>query len=535
MMEIESIALKGNKVLQSYFEDQQFIHTFFDYENNETSYKERLKELKMRSFQREKLSATIRSFMEPFGISEQAEVHLTEMKENGVVVIGGQQAGILTGPLYSVHKAITVILLAKQKRKELGVPVIPVFWVAGEDHDLAEINHVYTELNGKAIKQQYEEKFVLKWMASDAEYDQQQMTTYLQEVFKKFGETEYTKDLLQDVLFAAQQEKTFTQFFVRLMNGFFQEEGLLFIDSAYKTLRQIESPYFRQMIEGAAAISSSIVQKEEEYCNFGFSQPLYAEEAAANLFYVHETGRVLLSIKDGKFVNEQIGFRKTEKEMLEIAQNEPWLLSNNVATRPIMQDLIFPVLSFVGGPGEIAYWALLKEAFHHFDIKMPIITPRMSITLITSKATQALSDVSLTVEDVLQGRVAEERDRFIETLKNERFDKMVQKMEKDLEEQYKILTSEVSDGLLPIVEKNLDYHKKQFEFLRNKAEDELLRKHETALRKYQLLDGQLYVDGSLQERIYTPYSFMNTYGPDLIKNLLQLPFEMNGKHQIVYL
>ena len=237
MMELEDLALREtNKVMQAYKNDTEFLHTFFDYENKESAFAERLDELAGRRFERQQLAEIVRSFMKPFGISAIAEKHLDELAENAVAVIGGQQAGILTGPLYSIHKAITVILLAKKKRAALGIPVVPVFWVAGEDHDLNEINHVYTELNGKAIKHQYRDKFVLKLMASEATYDKEQLKAFVKSIFGKYGETLYTKDLLAEVLDAVEREKTFTQFFVRLMNGFFQDEGLLFIDSAYKPL-----------------------------------------------------------------------------------------------------------------------------------------------------------------------------------------------------------------------------------------------------------------------------------------------------------
>ena len=96
--------------------------------------------------------------MRKFGLSEKSNQHLEELQDNGVVVIGGQQAGILTGPMYSIHKAISVITLAKQQREKLGVPVIPVFWIAGEDHDIDEINHVYIERSRKLQKFVYPAK-----------------------------------------------------------------------------------------------------------------------------------------------------------------------------------------------------------------------------------------------------------------------------------------------------------------------------------------------------------------------------------------
>ena len=183
-MKLGVLELQGNnKVMRAYNEDKEFLHTFFDYGNEGSSYPKRAAELAGRPFERRQLAETVRSFMEPFGISASAEKHIKELAENAVAVVGGQQAGILTGPLYSVHKAITVILLARKQREALGIPVVPVFWVAGEDHDLNEINHTYTELNGRAVKQQYREKFILKLMASDATYDQVQMTSFVKGSF----------------------------------------------------------------------------------------------------------------------------------------------------------------------------------------------------------------------------------------------------------------------------------------------------------------------------------------------------------------
>ncbi|MFJ7933045.1 bacillithiol biosynthesis cysteine-adding enzyme BshC [Sporosarcina sp. NPDC096371] len=538
-MKLDVLALQGNnKVMQSYNNDKEFLHTFFDYGNESSSYPKRVEELKGRPFERSQLAETVRSFMEPFGISPNTDKHLKELAENAVVVIGGQQAGVLTGPLYSVHKAITVILLAREQRKALDVPVVPVFWVAGEDHDLNEINHTYTELNGRAMKQQYRETFVLKLMASDATYDSVQMTSFIKDVFSKYGETSYTKDLKDEVLEAVQQEETFTGFFVRLMNGLFREEGLLFIDSAYKPLRQLEASYFIRMIEESEQLAAKVVDKEKRFAAQGFGEPISAEMDAANLFYVHETGRVLLSRKDGYFVNDSLGLRFTTAEMLQIAGEQPWLLSNNVATRPIMQDLVFPVLAFVGGPGEIAYWALLKEAFHLFGLKMPIIVPRISITLVTPQVKQLLDKNSFTVGDVMSGQVFTAREQFVEGLQDEDFNAVLDETEQILRVQYEKI-AELSEQrgtvMQELLQKNLSLHTKQLDYLKGKADDALLLKHDAVLRAFSTMEGELFPEGSLQERLYAPYAYLNSYGPTLIKDLLQLPFEMDGTHKVVYL
>lgn len=538
-MELEVVSLpEKNKIMQAYLNDNDFLHTFFEYKNDESSYPSRLKDLGERTYKRQELATVIHSFMKPFGLSRQAEQHIKELAKDGVVVVGGQQAGLLTGPLYSVHKAITVILLAKRQRTSLGIPVVPVFWVAGEDHDLNEINHVNTELNGSPTKNQYREKFILKLMASDATYDKKMMASFIKETFGKFGETAYTKELLEEVLQSAEHESTFTDFFVRLMNGLFKDEGLLFLDSAYKPLRELEKAYFGQLVNESEKIAEAIHSKEQQFKKEGYGEPIGAEPDAANLFYVHETGRVLLTRQEELFVNVSTGTSFSKLELLKIAEEQPWLLSNNVATRPLMQDMVFPVLAFVGGPGEIAYWALLKEAFGYLHMKMPIIVPRMSMTLVTPHVKHLMDEKEFGIADVIAGKVTIAREAFIESLTNERFDSSIRQTKELLSDQYEQLAAHIDEenpGLADLIKKNLQFHVTQLDYLKGKSDEALLLKHEVMVRAYSLLEGELLPDGGLQERVYTPYSYLNSYGPTLINNLLSLPLELDGTHKIIYL
>lgn len=536
-MEIASQNVHKSAVMDAYERDEQFNKTFYDYTTHSAaSYSERLAELNSRTFQRQELASTIRTYMGPFGISDAADAHLDELSKDGVVIIGGQQAGLLTGPLYSVHKAITVILLAKQRRNEMGVPVIPVFWVAGEDHDLGEINHVFTEQDGRPVKQQYPERFVLKTMASHTEYDGEQMADYIRLVFRDYEETAYTKELLDGVLHSAKQEQTFTGFFVRLMNDLFQKHGLLFIDSADKSLRKLESVYFQKLIAESETIAEKVVMKERLFEEQGFGTPIQAAEDAAHLFYVHDTGRVLLSRRDDFFVNEAAGVQFSTAELLEIAEEKPWLLSNNVATRPLMQDMVFPVLAFVGGPGEIAYWSLLKDAFHHLKMKMPILVPRISITLVTSETQHALVKSELTVDKVMAGEVISRRAQFLEQQRDVELEKLLQETEDMIQSQYNKIQQHISDkDLESLAEKNRTYHLRQLNYLKDKAEDALLRKYAAAIRNYSLIEGDLYPERNLQERTYTPYPFLNAYGPGLIDDLLRASLPIKGQHVVIYL
>ncbi|MDS9470489.1 bacillithiol biosynthesis cysteine-adding enzyme BshC [Sporosarcina pasteurii] len=528
-----------NKVLHAYRHNETFLHKYFDYGNEDSSYKQRVKELKERDFKRTELANVIREFMTPFGLSSTANKHIDDlMRDDAVTVVGGQQAGVLTGPLYSVHKAITVIMHAKEQRETLGIPVIPVFWVAGEDHDLHEINHVYSEVNGQVIKEQIQDKFVMKLMASDAQFERDKMVDFVKGIFEKFGETSHTEKCLTEVLEAIDKEMTFTGFFVRLMNGFFADEGLLFIDAAYGPLRTLESEYFCKLIQASGDIASSIVETEKQFQFDGFGIPIDAQEDATNLFYVHETGRMLLSRRDGEFVNDSVGIQFTEEKLLEIAKNQPTFLSNNVASRPLMQELVFPVLAFIGGAGELAYWAVLKNAFHHLGLKMPIFVPRMSITLVSRQTEKVLRENSLTVEEVMGGAATNEKIAYLEKLRDDNFIEEINKMEEKLAMEYERLSEwfgQEEKMMNELLQQNLSYHAKQFNYLKHKYEDTLYMKHEVAIRKFDKMASELFPNGQLQERIYHPYVYLNQYGPSLIKDLLALPLENDGSHYVIYL
>ncbi|AXH98617.1 bacillithiol biosynthesis cysteine-adding enzyme BshC [Sporosarcina sp. PTS2304] len=538
-MHLDTIDLpKKNKLMESYIHDPEFVHSFFDYEVTAAGYEERAKELATRSFQRRELASVIEQYMQPFGISPLASQHIEELSSDAWVVIGGQQAGIMTGPLYSVHKAITVILIARQQREFFGKAVVPVFWIAGEDHDINEINHTYTAYEGKAMKRQFKQPIILKTMASDTVYDAKEMSTFIRKIFKGYGETSYTQKLMHEVLQSVEQQRTYTGFFTSLINHLFADYGLLLIDAAYQPLRQLESPYFSQMIENSATIAESIYAAEQKLHAHGYAKPIESEEADANLFYVHETGRVLLKRMDGKFVNEQSGISFTETEIHQLAIEQPWLLSNNVATRPLMQDLVFPVLAFVGGPGEIAYWSLLRQAFHTLGIKLPVVAPRLSITLVTRQAQEAMKRTDLSITQVLAHQVPEIQRKWLDDQRDETFIEMIREVKQQLEKQYEEMYKHlyVTDAsMLPILEKNLQFHTSQFDYLQKKKEQSTLLKHDVQNSRYNVLNEQLFPDGSLQERLYSPYFFMNQYGDSLIGELLKQPYSFDGSHQVVYL
>lgn len=523
---------------KKYLEDITDLSSFFHYEWDQKALNKRIQEADFSKHKRTELAEVITSYMSKYGISVKSSQHIDELRNNGIVVIGGQQAGILSGPLYSIHKAISVITLAKQQRELLGKPVIPVFWIAGEDHDIDEINHVYIERSRTLQKLVYPEKSRTKKIASESTFDQQLMDGYLDEIFKSLPETLYTKNLQSKVMELLENNLTYTSFFTALMNELFQEEGLLLLDAAYEPLRKLESDYFQLQILHATEIAKSVFEHEEKMEQEGYGTPIQAKESAAHLFYLEDGERFLLERVNNRFIHEAKGLSFTFDEMMEIAREHPERLSNNVVTRPLMQEMVFPVLSFIAGPGEIAYWGTLKTTFELFDMKMPVLMPRISISIVNAKTQSLLEKFSFTIEDVWDGSLQDAKLNYINNNRNEEIPHLIEEIQEDLTKKYNELEKLlITDGLKlsPLVQKNLQIHEKQLKFIHNAIEDTFLSKLDATINRYDRISMNLVPNGGLQERTYTPIQLLNEYGPILIQDLLKVPYEFNGKHHVIYI
>ncbi|KOY82577.1 bacillithiol biosynthesis cysteine-adding enzyme BshC [Lysinibacillus macroides] len=538
-MKLESIqAPIKNHVLADYWAPNTAIHGFFEYDYNDRAFEKRAAYLEQHTRDQKELTAIIRQFMEPLGLSNKANEHLKQLEQGALVIVGGQQAGILTGPLYSVHKAISVIALAKEQSEKLQQPIVPVFWIAGEDHDLDEINHTYT-VRGEALKKRaYSERSKRKTMASATALNKEAMTQLINSIVKDYGETAFTEGLIQQLVDALNVSETFTDFFAQLMNRLFKDEGLLLMDAADLQLRQYESNSFARIIQHSEEIARVVTQKEEELAHAGYGKPILATNEAANLFYVKDGERHLLERKNKLFVNLAANIKLSREELLEIAEKQPERLSNNVVTRPLMQEMTLPVLAFVGGPGELAYWATLKNAFAVLDLQMPIFAPRLHITIVTRHVEQLLREYQLSVADVWDGKALQLKERFIADVQDYEAKRQIQTMQQMITEKYKELTSYLEEQHLyldKILIKNQEHHLKQFDYLQQKIEQMVLNKHETTIRKFTTLQNELYPNDGFQERAYNPYQYFNEFGPMFMREMLKQQYSIGKHHYILYL
>lgn len=542
-MEIVNLTLPSiNKFATAYFNGAEDIHKHFHYHyKKDSQYKERVKELQSRTFLREELTEHIAEYMKPFPTSVHVTHSLEKLKDkNSVVVIGGQQAGILIGPLYSIHKVISIISLARQKEKELGIPVVPIFWIAGEDHDYAEVNHIYLQNKNSVEKWTYPNKVTDKRMVTDCVLNETVCKKWIEEIVEAFGETDHTKELLSFSEKAIANSNTFVDFFAYITMELFKEFGLLLVDSGNRRLRRLEKEIFLEQIKNAKEITTAVARQQEILAKAGFSQTIELSNEAANLFFYDEEHfeRVLLDYDSEAKIfsgrNGTISF--TYEELIDLASEHPEKLSNNVVTRPLMQESLFPTLAFIGGPGEIAYWAELKQAFDLFEMKMPPIVPRLNITLLERDIDSELVNLKLDLQKVLQSGVSEEKNEFLEVVKNKNFTLQFNETKKQLQQNYeKIhqLTEKEYPGLIPLLQKNEGILLEQIAFMEGKLEEALHEKHDVALRRFDKIEHSLRPLNGPQERSLNIFYFLNKYGLDFARLLTNLDFQFDGTHKVI--
>jgi len=532
----------ANQLVDDYVNQKMGMQTFFPYKPYEkASYQARLSYLQQRPIpHREQLANGLHAYNRAIGNHPAALARIDTLRqEHAVVVIAGQQAGVLTGPLYTIHKAIHLIQAAKQLEQEHGVPVVPVFWIAGEDHDWDEINHVYLPA-GEGLK-----KFRLdlaktgKTSASMMPVDFDASSAFLTAFFDGMTETEHTAGLRRLAEETAAAAGNVADWFAKIMASLFGKHGLVFVESSLPFVRELERPVFQQIIQQNEVLGSLLLRADEQIKQNGYQPQLAIEENQAHVFIYEEGQRLLLERKQDQFTTKDGRYQYSREQLLTLLETDPTRFSANVVTRPLMQEHLFPTFAFIGGPGEVAYWAYFHHVFAHFGYQLPIVLPRMSLTLVEGSINRHLQQLDLPVTQVLHG-FADWKEAWLKQIKTDaQAEQLLTRFAATREEllrQYQPLVQEVvsfDPGLEELAEKNTARLLEQVDFLQQKVEQSLRNRHEVTLTRMQRVEQALLPEGRWQERVYSYFLYANKYGPELIDRLVATPFPPGPAHHIV--
>ncbi|WP_010530442.1 bacillithiol biosynthesis cysteine-adding enzyme BshC [Lentibacillus jeotgali] len=541
-MRITPITLQTqNALIYDYRNSKSGILEHFDYDPYlESTYQSRAKALQSKQIDRENLTDALVRMNRRWDAPQPTYRNIERLKKNNsVVVIGGQQAGLMTGPMYTINKIISIIQFAKQQESELQIPVVPVFWIAGEDHDFAEINHIYLPQHNTMKKYQLQQQIQEKRPVSDIAIDQPIARQWLDQLFAQLNETAYTKNLYQTIQDCLQESDTYVDFFARVIYQLFDDEGVVLADSGDSVMREMERDHFITLIENQKDISSGVHRSLQQLNQKGYAVSLETEPDDAHLFYHEGDDRILLTRdEEGNWAGKQEEVLLTTEELMETANNNPSKLSNNVVTRPVMQECLFPTLAFIGGPGEVGYWSALKPAFHAAGMEMPPVLPRLSFTFIDRRVEKSLRQYAIDEENAINHGVDSLKIEWLANQNGPPVQKVASEIRQAVDTAHRPLRDiarGIRSDLGELADKNLYYLNEDIKYLEERIMKGLEERHTKHLNEFDLIQNTLHPKNGLQERVWNPLVWLNKYGSGFIRELTSQPCSFLDAHHIVYL
>ncbi|NBB27549.1 bacillithiol biosynthesis cysteine-adding enzyme BshC [Cellulophaga sp. BC115SP] len=312
---------------------------------------------------------------------------------NTFTVTTGHQLNIFTGPLYVVYKMITVINLAKSLKKAYpDYNFVPVYWMATEDHDFAEINHF--SLFGKKYEWNTEQKGAVGRM------NPKELETLINEFAdcpEIFKNAYLQKETLSDAVRCYIQE-------------LFGAEGLICIDADDRQLKTLFSPIIKDDLLNHSAFAK-VQATSHALENLGYKTQIAPREI--NFFYLSNGVRERIVKEEGvyKVLNTELQF--SEEEILALLESQPEHFSPNVVLRPVYEEVILPNLAYIGGPSEVPYWLQLKGAFDYYGVTFPILMPRNFALVVNKASAKKMEKLDLSIEELYHDEITL-RKNFVE-------------------------------------------------------------------------------------------------------------------------
>lgn len=441
-------------------------------------------------------------------------------REDAVAVVTGQQAGILGGPLMTFYKAAAAVALAGKLSRELQVNVVPVFWVAAEDHDFREVNHLILQGEGGSPR---EIELPAKSDAHALEHvplDQEEAAKFLQEYASLLPESEFKEDTLKRIRQDMESSATLTQWFGRLMAWLFRDTGLVFFNPLMPGIRELAGPFLSSVGLKREEMDGLLQARERDIVARGYSLQVKRTAGQLRLFAFLEGGRAALFFREGRVMTRQREDLGTLAEAAARAAAEPGRYGPDVLTRPLLQEIFLPTLSYVGGPGEISYFAQVEPLYALFGLKAPVLYPRPTVTLLEPRMRDYMDKYNLQDRDLFRPRDAFKD--YVREKENSSIEEIFGPLEEALSLEYQALQEklvEVDKSLEALSDTNLRRVLKEVAYLKGKGEQAMKKRHKTAVRHFTNLENACLPSGQLQERTYNIFSYLIKYGPAMVKDL----------------
>jgi bacillithiol synthase len=527
-----------SELFYDYLYDYQEVSNFYPANfRDPRAFSNLMSEIGARQYDRATLVSVLTEQNKRFGSTDKALDNIALLqKSTTYAIVTGQQVGLFGGPLYTILKTITAIKLSDRlKQKYPENDFVPIFWLEGEDHDFAEMNHIAV-LDGenKPAKLEYLPGGMMPERnlgpIGELPFDNfvENAIAQLESVLQK---TDFTADLLTKLRQSYVTGRTFSLSFTAWLNFLFEDYGLVFMSVNHPAFKKILSPLFTKEITEFPRTSQTVIRQSAELEETYHAQ---IKAKSLNLFLFHKGGRYLIEPREHDFSLKGTRHFLSKDELLRIALETPEQLSTNVVLRPIAQDTLLPTLAYVAGPSEVAYYAQLKPVYEEFGVLQPIVYPRASGSFLEERVERTMEKFALELPEFFEdaGKLtAKVADRISEVKADVLFGSAISTLHDALNE-LKFGLKEIDPTLVGALEGMKSKIDGNITVLKEKTVAAQKRRHETSMRQIEKAIAGLLPNGVLQEREISILYYMNKYGPDLVKWLVGEVDIAGFKHQI---
>jgi bacillithiol biosynthesis cysteine-adding enzyme BshC len=536
-MEIPTNSLpKISSLAHDYFYEFDKISEFFsgDFRDLNT-YTKQTERVRSRNYPREQLAAILEELNLGYGCGTKTVQNIKRIIEDkACAVVTGQQVGLFSGPLYTIFKALTTIKLAESLKQKNQGTYVPVFWMASDDHDFEEINHItLLDKDNHLVEIKYAgHSSGLKKPVSDI-FLSKKISDCIQQLHDLTRDSEFKPKILSQLSAAYQPSRTLVDAFARWMTQLFAPFGLIFIDGAHPNLKGLGKEVFYTEIAQNSPSTQCALETSQKLKQKNYHTQIELHQGILNLFLV-EDERESIQFKHDEYSVKGKPQTFKKEELLNLLEAKPDKFSPNVLLRPLYQDTLLPTIVYVGGLSEVAYYAQMKRVYERFSLPMPIIYPRKSLTLIEKNVDKALRAYNLSVQDMWQEADAKinkiAREKIPESL-SRAFRTTASDLDKDLKDiKYEVTAFE------PTLEKSVDltigkiHH--QLSFLEKKILTAFKKQNTILTQRFQLAKNSLYPNQHLQERVLNITPFLLKYGNTLMDRLYKAMDINHHDHQL---
>jgi bacillithiol synthase len=449
---------------------------------------------------------------------------LARLAEPGAfAVTTGQQPGLFTGPLYTIHKALSTAALARVLERQWQHPVVPVFWVAGDDHDYAEASHaswvapdgvvktfqlpprppdapltpMYRELLGPAIED------ALEALASD------------------LPASEFRDSTLDWLRRHYRPAATVAGSFAGALAEILAPAGIICLDSTHPAVKRAEARHLIRALGLARDLDRDLASRAEELQLAGMDPGVPVGDGATLVMLEASQGRDRLVLEDGAFVTRRSRERFDLATLQQIGASEPERLSPNVLLRPAIESALIPTAAYLAGPGELRYLGLTEPVYQRMRIPRQLAIPRWSGILVEPKVDRVLQKFQIELSDLLEPPGALEQ-RLIRSQLPDEAVRALAEMRESLESGYESLGQSAA-VIDPTLARPVQGAKHQalsgLQEVERKLIQHLKRRQETELNQIVRARAMVLPENKPQERVLTIAPFLARYGTMLITEL----------------